>query len=68
MGYRLSMANKPVDKPFRELHETLTEWTCGYCKQAATTVRQGVAVCSHHKHLWAVGRQPPVTLEAPPNH
>jgi len=62
------MPIKSVDKPFRDSHDNLTEWTCGYCKQVAITVRQGVAVCPQHKHLWAIGLQPPVPAEAPAHH
>jgi len=61
------MATKTEDKPFRDLHENLTEWTCGYCTQVATAIRQGVAVCPRHKHLWAVGPEP-VVREAQANH
>jgi hypothetical protein len=54
---------------FRDTHESLTEWTCGYCKQVAVTIRHGVAVCAQHKHLWTMGLQSPgVTVEAPAKH
>jgi len=59
------MASKAKDKAFRDLHEALTEWTCQYCQEVAITIRQGAAVCSRHKHLWAIGSQT-ATLETPP--
>jgi len=63
------MARKPVEIIFRDSHENLTEWTCGYCKEVAITIRHGVAVCTQHKHLWAVGFPPPsVPAEALVNH
>jgi hypothetical protein len=51
------MAKKYVEVIFRDTHEN-QEWTCGYCKQVATTIRHGVAVCALHKHLWMVGVEP----------
>jgi len=62
------MAWKNIEVIFRDTHETIQEWTCGYCKQVATTIRQGVAVCPQHRDLWTVGVQPPVQTEAAPNH
>jgi hypothetical protein len=53
------MARKKVEVIFRDSHDNLTEWTCAYCKEVAMTIRHGVAVCTQHKHLWAVGLQPP---------
>ena len=49
------MSMKLHDKVFREVHETLTEWTCQYCQEVATTVRHGAAVCAQHSTLWAIG-------------
>ena len=49
------MKMKTKDKAFRDLHEALTEWTCQYCKEAATTIRHDTAVCSQHRHPWAIG-------------
>jgi hypothetical protein len=62
------MAIKNLDRVFRDLHDNVTEWTCGYCQQVAITIRHGVAVCPRHKDLWTVGLQPPVKVEASANH
>jgi hypothetical protein len=62
------MKKKNVEIIFRDTHDT-QEWTCGYCKRVATTIRQGVAVCPLHKYLWTVGFQPPsVPADASVNH
>jgi hypothetical protein len=61
------MTSKTKDKAFRDLHESLTEWTCQYCKEVATTVRHGTAVCSHHSNLWTIGTDA-AKLEATPIH
>jgi hypothetical protein len=53
------MMRKKQEQSFRDLHEALTEWTCQYCEQVATTVRQGVAVCSQHSSVWALGIEVP---------
>ena len=68
LRYRRSMGKKNVEIIFRDTHDT-QEWTCGYCKRVATTIRQGIAVCPLHKYLWTVGVQPPsVPTEALTNH
>jgi hypothetical protein len=61
------MSRKSEEQAFRDLHEALTEWTCQYCPEAATTVRQGAAVCSRHSQLWAIGAET-VQLEASRSH
>ena len=65
------VAKKYVEVIFRDTHDN-QEWTCEYCKQVATTIRHGVAVCPQHKHLWTVGAEPssivPAPPEASPNH
>jgi hypothetical protein len=62
-----AMSSKIKEKIFRDLHEAFTEWTCQYCQEVATTVRQGAAVCSQHSHLWALGAET-VQLEASRSH
>jgi hypothetical protein len=45
------MGNKDKEtreRAFRDRKEALTEWTCHYCPEVATTIRQGSAVCYHH--------------------
>ena len=61
------MSTKIKEKTFRDLHEALTEWTCQYCQEVATTVRQGAAVCAQHSHVWALGAET-VQLEASRSH
>jgi len=62
------MAWKTVEVIFRDSHDS-QEWTCGYCRKVATTIRQGVAVCAQHKDLWTVGElRPPDPREASANH
>jgi hypothetical protein len=61
------MRKKFVEIIFRDTHDT-QEWTCGYYKRVATTIRQGVAVCPLHKYLWTVGFQPSVPADASVNH
>jgi hypothetical protein len=61
------MTGRAHDKVFRDLHEALTEWTCQYCKDVATTVRHGAAVCSQHSHPWAIGIEL-AALQASLNH
>ena len=29
--------------------ELYTEWTCQHCPNVATTIREGLAVCSRHR-------------------
>ena len=36
------------DKIFRDRQEEIIEWTCYYCPEAATTIRQGAPVCLFH--------------------
>jgi Staphylococcal nuclease homologue len=45
------MGNKDKEtreRAFRDKKEVLTEWTCHYCPEVATTIRQGAAVCWQH--------------------
>ena len=45
------MGNKDKEtreRAFRDRKEVLTEWTCHYCPEVATTIRQGAAVCWQH--------------------
>ena len=45
------------EKVFRDKDEATTEWTCYYCPEVATTIRQGAAVCWFHAtHLRKVAR------------
>ena len=36
------------ERAFRDRKEALTESTCHYCSEVATTIRQGAAVCWQH--------------------
>ena len=36
------------ERAFRDRKEALTKWTCHYCPEVATTIRQGAAVCWQH--------------------
>jgi len=44
------------EKVCRATEEAVTEWTCHYCPDVATTIRQGAAVCwLHATYLRKVG-------------
>jgi hypothetical protein len=36
------------EKVFRDREDAMTDWTCHYCPEVATTIRQGAAVCWLH--------------------
>lgn len=42
---------KNIDEIFRDRYEEMTEWTCHYCSEVATTIRQGAGVCLSHAVL-----------------
>jgi hypothetical protein len=42
---------KNIDEIFRDQYEEITEWTCHYCSEVATTIRQGAGVCLSHAVL-----------------
>ena len=46
------MAIKAKDKMFRDQQVEITEWTCHYCPEVATTIRQGAPVCLFHVSSW----------------
>ena len=44
------------EKVFKDREEAITEWTCHYCPEVASTIRQGAAVCPlHAAYLQKVG-------------
>ncbi|HEX8750738.1 MAG TPA: hypothetical protein VF732_06455 [Nitrospira sp.] len=42
---------KNIDEIFRDRDEEITGWTCHYCPEVPTTIRQGAGVCLSHAVL-----------------